>query len=99
MKTLQQLFEIAGIKDIDKAMAILNEDDFHTILYKIDKWMPSDLSIQDEYDDLVSKKHKSSADVEDLAALLYREADEEVLKKYGFSGNWKALANYIITNK
>jgi len=96
MKTPQQLFEIAGIKNIDNAMKILNEEDFSIILQKIEKWMPDDVSIQDDYYDLINSKQKSSTDIDDLAALFYREADEEVMKKYGFRGNWKALAQYAI---
>lgn len=96
MKTIEQLFEIAGIKDIDKAMSILNEDDFRTILYKIDKWMPSDSELQDQFDALVNQKEILQVDIEELANFLYVNSDEEVLKKYGFRGNWQSLANYII---
>lgn len=91
MKTIQQLFEIAGIKDIDAAMSILNEEDLSQILYKIGKWMPSDNEIQNEFYEI--------SDPQELANFLENNADEGELQRFGFRGNWLALAKLALANR
>lgn len=91
MKTFEQLLEIAGIKDIDNAMKILNEEDLHSILYKIDKWMPADPELQKEFYEI--------SDPQELADFLENNADEGELHRFGFRGNWLALANLELANR
>ena len=89
MLTEKQL-KIAGISEM-KIQEILAEGSLETVLYKIDKWMPSEEELQNEFYEITDPK--------ELADFFANNADEGVMRRYGFNGNWLALAKLELANR
>jgi len=70
----------------------VNEDKFKNALNNIDKWMPDDSELQDEYYELIN-----GGDVEGMKDFLDNYAEEDALMKYGVKfKDLEALAKAII---
>ena len=89
MLTEQQL-KIAGISQT-KIKEILAEGSLETVLSKIDKWMPSEEELQSQFYEITDPK--------ELAEFFADNADEGVMRRYGFNGNWLALAQLELANR
>ena len=58
------------------------EGKYDQLLWDIDKWMPEDADLMDEFDKITS--------VDEMATFLKNNANEDRMR--GFDGNWDALA-------
>ncbi len=90
---LQKLLETAGIKDIDAAIdkMIVEMTRDEQIIYKMDKWMPDDSDLQDEYYEIKTE--------EEMVDFFQTHADEDALRRYGFRGDWHALAKIALNER
>ena len=70
----------------------LVENKFKEAFYKMDKWMPDDPDLQNEFYEIIGKKNPKK-----LAEFLEENGDEEGMKRYGLtSATMVNFAKYII---
>ena len=88
-----KLLETAGIKDVDTAIdkMVVEMTRDEQIIYKMDKWMPDDSELQDEYYEIKTE--------EEMVDFLQTNADEDGLRRYGFRGDWHALAKIALNDR
>jgi hypothetical protein len=91
--SMVKLLETAGIKDVDTAIdkMIVEMTRDEQIIYKMDKWMPDDSELQDEYYEIKTE--------EEMVDFLQTNADEDALRRYGFRGDWHALAKIALNDR
>lgn len=65
--------------------------DFSQLLYKIDKWMPNEQEVQDEYYNINT--------AQDMKDFFMNNGDEDAMRRYGFNGDWDALAKQALAER
>ena len=75
----------------NKKTKSFDESDLDETIFKMDKWMPEETDVQDEYYDILE-----NGDVGELEDFLEMHADEEILHRYLPKGaKFEDLATYI----
>ena len=69
--------------------------DYEEASYQMDKWLPNDMDVIDEFDQYVEAR-----DLDSLANLLESEASDEVAAEYGITttNHFRNLAKHILSN-
>ena len=75
-----------------------NTAEMSEALWKIDKWMPEDTKLQNEFSKIVSKG-SSESNITKLVGFFENNMDEEVFVKYAPNTQLKDFAKYVLKSK
>lgn len=97
MSRLEQYLEMAVKKPVKKPIKKVSKIDYSEVVWKMDKWMPDDADIQDEYYDILDDtKVPFAKKVSELYDFISQVADEEAMHHYmPKGGTLKGLAEYL----
>jgi len=95
MDEIQKVLVKAGRKDLAQKY-YLKVTSLSDLVFNLDKWMPEDWNLQQEFSEIHGSDKPETEKIKEMIDFLKEHADQEVMVRYGFQGNWEYLAKQII---